>query len=236
MHVNALRALYLLPVPISETDINWSIPLEVIRQIPRIQFFIVENAKTARAWAKRMHPAIDFNKIQFYELNKHNINSQTNEIKELLTQFEFIGLMSESGLPCVADPGNHVVRIAHEMGIHVKPFAGPSSIMLALAASGLDGQSFKFNGYLPSKPEERREAIRQLEKHSIEATQLFIEAPYRNEKMLADLISILSPGKRLLVASDITGPEERIMCRQASWWKGNMIVIGKVPCLFGIGV
>lgn len=236
MHVNAPGALYLLPVPISETDINWSMPLEVINQIPKIQLFIVENAKTARGFAKKMHPAIDFTKIQFYELNKHNINSQTVEIKQLLTQYEFVGLMSESGLPCVADPGNHVVRIAHEIGITVKPFTGPSSIMLALAASGLDGQRFKFNGYLPSKPEERKEAIRQLERYCNEATQLFIEAPYRNEKMLADLVSTLSPGKRLLVASNITGPEERIICRQVSWWKKNTVLIGKVPCLFGIGV
>lgn len=236
MHVNALGALYLLPVPVSEAGINWSIPLEVIRQIPKIQFFIVENSKTARAYVKQMHPGIDFSRIQFYELNKHNINGQILEIKGILSQYEFIGLMSESGLPCVADPGNHVVRLAHEIGMTVKPFAGPSSIILALAASGLDGQRFRFNGYLPSKPDERREAIKQLEKHSNEATQLFIEAPYRNEKMLADLISTLSPAKRLLVASDITGPEERIICRQVSWWRENLIMIGKVPCLFGVGV
>ncbi len=230
------KALFLVPLPISGADVNWSIPLHVINQIVKIQCFIVENAKTARHFLKQLNPGVNYQEIQILELDKHDINSQLKEIRELLNQNDLVGLMSEAGLPCIADPGNHIVKMAHEMDIRVQPLSGPSSIVLALIASGLNGQQFKFNGYLPVKPDERRQAILSLEKEAAKTTQLFIEAPYRNDKMLSELIQTLNAGSRLLLAIDITGENEKIICRTISWWKTRQFEIGKVPCLFGIGV
>jgi 16S rRNA (cytidine1402-2'-O)-methyltransferase len=230
------NVLFLLPVPISETDINWSLPLHVLSQVAQIKCFIVENAKTARHFLKIVNPSVRFDDISMLEMDKHDINSQQNEIRELLKNNAVVGLMSEAGLPCIADPGNHIVRMAHELDIRVRPLSGPSSIVLALIASGLNGQEFRFNGYLPAKPDERKKAISTLAKEAASATQLFIEAPYRNEKILSDLINLLNPGLRLLVAMDITGENERIICKPVSWWKTQAFEIGKIPCLFGIGV
>ncbi len=229
------NVLFLVPSPISEGDINWSMPLHVIEQISSIQCFIAENAKTARYVLKKLNPAVNFEQINIFELNKHDLNSQLQELRILLKQNEQVGLMSEAGLPCIADPGNHVVRIAHELDIQVRPLTGPSSIILALIASGLNGQQFKFNGYLPAKPEEKKQAVLQLEKECFSATQLFIEAPYRNEKLLETLVQVLKPSVRLMLAIDISGDQEKIICKPVSWWKANRFSIGKVPCIFAIG-
>ena len=228
-------ALYLIPMPISEIELNWSIPLNVINQISTIQCFIVENAKVSRHFLKQVNPKIIWDNILIFEMDKHQMQSQNNEILKLMKQYHVVGLMSDAGLPCIADPGNHVVRIAHDNGITVKPLIGPSSIILALIASGLNGQSFKFNGYLPSKPEERKKSISALEKICKESTQLFIEAPYRNEAMFSDLIKTLGAETRLLIASDICGENEYILCKSVKLWRENPIQIGKVPCMYAIG-
>ncbi len=228
--------MFLIPVPISGNGIPWSIPLKVSEQIVSIQHFIVENEKTARHYLKQLNPGISWDKISLLEMDKHNMESRRGEIRNMLLENPMVGLMSEAGLPCIADPGNHVVRMAHELEITVKPLTGPSSILLALIASGLNGQQFKFNGYIPVKPEERRQAILRLEKESGTCTQLFIEAPYRNDKMFADLLAVLNPSTRLLIAVDLTGDHERIMCRTVSWWKDNRLEIGKIPCMFGLGL
>ena len=227
--------LYLVPTNITEIDVNWTIPSNVINQINNIQVFIVENAKTTRHFLKLLNPSINWVEKLIFELDKHQPESQKKEILELLKSGKDIGLMSEAGLPCIADPGHEVVRMAHDNDIVVKPLNGPSSIILALISSGLNGQNFKFNGYLPSKPDERRKSIQILESESSKTTQLFIEAPYRNENMLKDLIDVLKPETRLLMARDITGENELIICRKVSWWKNNRMELGKVPCLFGIG-
>lgn len=227
--------LYLVPTNITEIDVNWTIPSNVINQINNIQVFIVENAKTTRHFLKLLNPSINWVEKLIFELDKHQPDLQKKEILELLKSGKDIGLMSEAGLPCIADPGHEVVRMAHDNDIIVKPLNGPSSIILALISSGLNGQNFKFNGYLPSKPEERRKSIQILETDSAKTTQLFIEAPYRNDNMLKDLIDVLKPETRLLMAKDITGENELIICRKVSWWKNNRIELGKVPCLFGIG-
>ncbi|HEY1046232.1 MAG TPA: SAM-dependent methyltransferase [Bacteroidia bacterium] len=227
--------LYLVPTNITEIDVNWTIPSNVINQINNIQVFIVENAKTTRHFLKLLNPHINWVEKLIFELDKHQPENQKKEILELLKSGKDIGLMSEAGLPCIADPGHEVVRMAHDNDIVVKPLNGPSSIILALISSGLNGQNFKFNGYLPSKPEERRKSIQILETDSAKTTQLFIEAPYRNDNMLKDLIDVLKPETRLLMAKDITGENELIICRKVSWWKNNRIELGKVPCLFGIG-
>lgn len=227
--------LFLIPMPISEIDINWSIPLHVINEISKIQVFIAENAKTARHFLKQVKPDIIWAETEVIELDKHHLLTQIEELKRVLKNNPSVGLMSEAGLPCIADPGNLIVRAAHDMGIRVRPLTGPSSIVLALIASGMNGQDFRFNGYVPSKPDERKKAIQQLEKLKREATQLFIEAPYRNEKMLEDLVKTLQPDTRLMVAKDITGENEWIVSQPVSWWRKQSIVLGKVPCLFAIG-
>lgn len=227
--------LFLIPMPISEIELNWSIPLNVINEISKIQVFIAENAKTSRHFLKLINPNINWAEIEVIELDKHHLSTQIEELKAVLRNNQSVGLMSEAGLPCIADPGNLIVRAAHDMGIRVRPLTGPSSIVLALIASGMNGQDFRFNGYVPSKPEERKKAIQQLEKLKREATQLFIEAPYRNEKMLEDLVRTLQPDTRLMVAKDITGENEWIVSQPVSWWRKQNITLGKVPCLFAIG-
>lgn len=229
------KTLYLIPLPIADVEINWSIPLNVIGQIIKIKCFIVENSKTARHFLKRLNPDIKWDEIHVFEMDKHDINAQHSEIDKLLSDYTEIGLMSEAGLPCIADPGNHVVRMAHEQAFKVRPLSGPSSIILALISSGLNGQNFKFNGYLPAKPEERKQAIITLEKACKETTQLFIEAPYRNAAMLSDLLRTLNPETRLLLASDISGANEFIVCRKVSWWRQHPYEAGKIPCMFAIG-
>jgi 16S rRNA (cytidine1402-2'-O)-methyltransferase len=223
-------------MPISEIELNWSIPSYVINQISKIQYFIVENAKVSRHFLKQVNPNIVWDNIVVFEMDKHQIQNQNKDILKFIQQHHCVGLMSDAGLPCIADPGNHVVRIAHENGIQVKPLIGPSSIILALISSGLNGQSFKFHGYLPSKPEERKKTISALEKICKETTQLFIEAPYRNHAMFSDLLKTLTSDTRLLVASDICGENEFILCKSIKWWRENPIELGKVPCMFAIGV
>lgn len=235
MNNTSKDVLFLIPMPISEIELNWSIPLNVINQISKIQCFIVENAKVSRHFLKQVNPKIIWDDIMIFEMDKHQIQSQNGDILKLMQQHHVVGLMSDAGLPCIADPGNHVVRIAHDNGIQVKPLIGPSSIILALIASGLNGQSFKFHGYLPSKPEERKKAIGSLEKICKDTTQLFIEAPYRNHAMLADLIKTLNPETKLLIASDICGESEFILCKSVKWWRDNPIEISKIPCMFAIG-
>lgn len=227
--------LYLIPVPIAEEAIDWSLPLNVKNEIINIQHFIVENAKTARHFIKQLNPAVNWDQIELVELDKHKGYEQNEDILRLFKSAAKVGLMSEAGLPCIADPGHLIVQLAHQLGVKVKPLVGPSSILLALISSGMNGQSFKFNGYLPAKPDERKKAIQQLEKESKNCTQLFIEAPYRNDKMLDDLLKTLQSDTRLLVASDISGQDEQLISLKISDWKKRNFQIGKVPCLFAIG-
>jgi 16S rRNA (cytidine1402-2'-O)-methyltransferase len=227
--------LYLVPIPINQADVHWSIPQKVIEKIQSIPCFIVENAKTARHYLKRVHPGIVWDKVHIEEMDKHNMAQQMNTFKTLFKTYPEIGLMSEAGLPCIADPGNSIVQLAHAQQVRVSPLTGPSSIVLALIASGLNGQSFKFNGYLPSKTEEKRKQLLLLEKQCIHTTQLFIEAPYRNEQMLKDLIQMLQANTKLLIAFDIGGEQEMIICQPVQWYRNNTIQLSKTPCMFGIG-
>jgi 16S rRNA (cytidine1402-2'-O)-methyltransferase len=228
--------LYLIPLPISDGNVNSVIPLDVLKQTLNIQYYIVENAKTSRRYLKQINPTINWDEIHIFELDKHNKDDDSRQIKSILSTHSRIGLMSEAGMPCIADPGNTVVRMAQDMGILVKPLVGPSSILLALISSGLNGQNFKFNGYLSSKPEERKRDIKTLEKNMGRSTQLFIEAPYRNQAMFNDLLATLDENTYVLVASDISGENESIICRKTSWWRKNPKDLGKIPCLFGIGI
>lgn len=232
---NDKNTLFLIPVGLSEVDFNWYLPINVLKIIHNLDYFIVENAKTARHFLKFVQHPVPIQKIEIYELDKHQPEIQKSEIESILKLNKDIGLMSEAGLPCIADPGTHVVKLAHQLDRTVKPLTGPSSIILALIASGLNGQSFKFTGYVSAKPQERKLALQKLESECQHSTQLFIEAPYRNDHLMTDLYGSLKPETMLLVAMDLTGMNERIICKPISWWKNNKMVIGKVPCLFGIG-
>ncbi|MDP2175552.1 MAG: SAM-dependent methyltransferase [Bacteroidota bacterium] len=228
------KMLHLLPLTIAENTILNVIPAEALESYKKIKVFISENNKTSRRFLKLISKDINIDELVMFELSKHEPHLQMDEIKQLLKQNEHIGLMSESGMPCIGDPGNVVVQLAHEMGIRVKPYVGPSSILLALVASGFDGQHFKFLGYLSKKPEERKLELSRIELDAKTCTQIFIETPYRNDSLLAFLIQNLSPNTKLMIAKDITGEDETIISQPIKWWRLNPIEIGKSPCIFAI--
>ena len=212
-----------------------SLPHNVLETIHSINHFIVENAKTARHFLKFINHPTPLQNIEIYELNKHDLASQIADLKAFLGNHQTVGLMSEAGLPCIADPGTHIVKLAHELNMRLRPLTGPSSILLALIASGFNGQSFKFLGYIPTKGLDKKTVLQQLENEAIHTTQLFIEAPYRNDQLMTDLCQILKPTTMLMLAINLTGEDENIISKPVSWWKQNKFIIGKVPCLFAIG-
>jgi 16S rRNA (cytidine1402-2'-O)-methyltransferase len=236
MHTYPTTTLYLFPISIADNTMHDVIPSEVLNQYKSITLWFVENARTCRQFLKKVDATINIDELTIFELDKHLPMNQLQEIESLMKQHQIIGVMSESGLPCIADPGNLVVKIAHKIGIKVKPFVGPSSILLALMASGFNGQNFKFNGYLPIQPETLKPFLLNLEKESAKTTQLFIEVPYRNDKTFQFLVQHLSPETYLLVAKDITGENEYIQCKTIKEWKKLDIVIGKTPCVFGVSM
>jgi 16S rRNA (cytidine1402-2'-O)-methyltransferase len=236
MHTYPTTTLYLFPISIADNTMHDVIPSEVLNQYKSITLWFVENARTCRQFLKKVDATINIDELTIFELDKHLPMNQLQEIESLMKQHQIIGVMSESGLPCIADPGNLVVKIAHKIGIKVKPFVGPSSILLALMASGFNGQNFKFNGYLPIQSETLKPFLLNLEKESAKTTQLFIEVPYRNDKTFQFLVQHLSPETYLLVAKDITSENEYIQCKTIKEWKKSDIVIGKTPCVFGVSM
>jgi 16S rRNA (cytidine1402-2'-O)-methyltransferase len=204
--------LYLIPNTLGETNPMDVLPQTVKRTIDLMDNFIVENEKDARKFIKSICPEKVQATLKLSSLNKRTEKSEHFAIIKPCLEGENIGLMSDAGCPGVADPGAAIVKLAHENGIQVVPLVGPSSILLALMASGMNGQSFAFNGYLPIDKDEKKAMLKSLEKLSADKnqSQLFIETPYRNNKMLEDLLSILQPSTHLCVAADITLPTEFI--------------------------
>lgn len=228
-------ALYLIPVPISDRNLDYSLPGANKTIISGIRHFIVENRRTARRFLKRLDPATDISSLTFYELNRHTSENEISGYLDALRKGEPTGVMSEAGCPGVADPGADVVRIAQEEGLKVIPLVGPSSILLALMASGLNGQNFSFRGYLPVKDSERDKMIKNLEQQSRreDSTQIFIETPYRNEKMMEALLKNLSGDTMLCVALNVTDENsESIVTLSVREWKNRREVLPKVPALF----
>ncbi|MEL7587728.1 MAG: SAM-dependent methyltransferase [Prolixibacteraceae bacterium] len=229
--------LYLIPVPLGESGLETVIPpghREVVRSISH---FIVENVRTARRFLKKTDQEIDIDQLHFYELNQHtNLNMIHTYLEPVLKGMD-VGVMSEAGCPGVADPGADVVRIAHEKGIRVIPMVGPSSILLAMMASGMNGQNFAFNGYLPIKKEEQARQIQLLEKRifSENQSQLFIEAPYRNMQLFDSLVATCQPRTRLCIACDITLDSEFIRTLPIAEWKKNKPDLHKRPVIFILG-
>lgn len=228
-----MNKLYLIPSPLGENDPVEVIPSQTLEAIKRLKLYVVENERTARRYLSRAGLKGHIEELEFHELSEH---TSAAEVETLLPLFEKgdVGLISEAGLPAVADPGAALVALCHRHDIDVVPLVGPSSLMLALMSSGLDGQSFAFRGYLPAKTDERRAAIRTIEKQSasLHQTQIFIETPYRNDALLADLLAGLNPHTRLCLAADITLPDAFIRTKSVAQWKKAPVTIGKRPCVF----
>jgi 16S rRNA (cytidine1402-2'-O)-methyltransferase len=230
----------MIPCPISEqTEVYDVVPEANRRVIDSLDYFIVENVRSARRFLSKAHIARKIDELEFVELNEHTVAGQAIEamVKPLLAG-RSAGVISEAGVPGVADPGALVVEACHRKGIRVVPLVGPSSILLAMMASGLNGQSFAFNGYLPVKPPERSKAIKALERraHVEHQSQIFIEAPYRNVKLMEQMLQVCAAETMLTVACDITSPEELIVTRSvAQWRKSGVPDIAKRPTIFIIG-
>jgi len=194
---------------------------------------VVEELRTARRFLSRYGLRGHIDELDFHVLNEHTTPA---EVEAMLPLFDGqdVGLMSEAGLPAVADPGAALVALCHRHGIEVVPLVGPSSLMLALMGSGLNGQSFAFRGYIPAKTDERRAALRELEKQSrsLNQSQILIETPYRNDALFADLLQGLSPATRLCVAADLTLPTQFLRTRTVAEWRKAPVTIGKRPCVF----
>lgn len=226
--------LYLIPTTLGDNEPLEVLPISIKQAIEYIEHYIVENEKTARRFIKKISPRKSQPGLKLSTLNKF---TELEEIPLLLRPclegFD-VGILSEAGCPGIADPGADVVKLAHQQGIQVIPLVGPSSIILALMASGMNGQNFAFNGYLPIDTSDRRSTIKRLEKISreIEQAQLFIETPYRNDKLLAELVKTLHPNTRLCIACDLTLPTEYIATRTVAEWKKITIDLHKRPTIF----
>lgn len=229
------KALYMIPVSISDGPLQDVLPAGNADIIKGIKHFIVENVRTSRRFLKKLDPSIDISQIKFYELNVHTHENEISGYLAALRNGEPIGVMSEAGCPGVADPGAHVVMIAQNEGLKVIPLIGPSSILLSLMASGLNGQRFSFNGYLPVEAASRDKTIRNLETQSRngDMTQIFIETPYRNEKMMESLLKNLGGETLLCVAADVTNHNgEKIITKSVKEWKTQGFKLDKVPTIF----
>ena len=236
----AYGTLYLIPCPISDETAPWEVlPASNRAVMDSLDYFIVENTRTARRFLSKAGVARPIETLEFRELNEHTLAGREVEaLVEPLLAGRSAGVISEAGVPGVADPGALVVEACHRRGIRVVPLVGPSSIILAMMASGLNGQSFAFNGYLPVKPPERARAIRAFERRAVGEgqSQLFIEAPYRNAKLLEQLVQTLAPTTRLTVAADLTAPDQRIETRTVAQWRERPLPeINRHPAIFIIG-
>lgn len=224
--------LILIPVPIAENALH-TLPAEVFTATRELQYFFAENARTARRFLKQMHPELVIEALQFSEIDKHT-GPDFALLKKWLSTGLSVGVMSEAGCPGIADPGSELVAIAHQAGAVIKPLTGPNSMMLALMASGLDGQRFAFHGYLPVKDPARSAKIKSLETISAkeQQTQLFIETPYRNNALLADLLKICAASTRICVAQNLSGANEYIHTATVAQWKKQVPELEKSPAVF----
>jgi 16S rRNA (cytidine1402-2'-O)-methyltransferase len=232
---NMAGTIYLIPAPLGES-FYLPVPSYVVDIVHSLEVFIVERGKTARQYLKQLQTPIPFQNMTFFELNKHtDLNDLPSFLAPALELGKNVGLMSEAGCPGVADPGADVIRLAHNLNLEVVPLVGPSSILLALMASGLNGQTFAFQGYLPIKNPERSKRIQQLEHIAgrNQQTQIFIETPYRNDAFLNDLLKNLNPETHLCVASDITLPTQFIKTKTVFEWKNDELpILNKRPTIF----
>ena len=226
--------LYLIPSPLGDNDPTEVIPQPVLDSLKGFRTFVVEEIRTARRYLSKAGLKGTIGELEFHELNEHTEQSTVEGYLKLFDNGNDVALISEAGLPAVADPGAQLVALAHRHGIEVVPAVGPSSLMMSLMASGLNGQAFAFCGYIPAKTEERKSKLKLLEKISgqLKQTQIIIETPYRNDSLFKDILSTCSPSVRLCVAANITMPDAFIKTKTVSQWKKENLIIGKRPCVF----
>ncbi len=231
---NSKGKLYLIPSPLGDNVPEEVIPMPVLKSLEGFRTFVVEEIRTARRYLSRAGLKGRIAELEFFELNEHTGQETIEGYLKLFENGNDVALISEAGLPAVADPGAQLVALAHRHGIEVIPAVGPSSLMLALMASGMNGQSFAFCGYIPAKSDERKSRLKTLEKLSgqLKQTQIIIETPYRNDSLLNDILSVCSASTRVCVAANITMPDAYIKTKKVSEWKKEGLVIGKRPCVF----
>ena len=228
--------LYLIPVPISETDLSLVVPNYNSELVNSLAYFIAEDAKNARRFLKQCNYA-DISKAEIAELNEHTKSNSVSELIKPLIEGKNVGLLSDAGCPGIADPGADVVKLAHQKNIVVKPLIGPSSIVLSIMASGFNGQNFAFVGYLPIEKPQRGKRIKELENLAVKSNQaqFFIETPYRNGQLFDDLIQTLQPETLLFIGINLTSSSEKLISRTVKMWKQMPKPdFHKIPAVFGI--
>ncbi len=225
--------LYLIPTPLGDGAVTDVIPDGVLGTACRLRVFVVEELRTARRVLSKYGPKGHLDEAEFHELNEHSTVADAAALLPLFRRAD-VGLMSEAGLPAVADPGAMLVELCHSNGIEVVPLAGPSSLMMALMASGLNGQSFAFRGYVPAKAEQRKAALKSIERQSksLCQSQIIIETPYRNDTLLSDMLQTFTASTRICIAADISLPTQTIRTATVAQWRSRTPAIGKRPCVF----
>lgn len=228
--------LYLIPVPLAEVELSTCLPAYNLQIVCQLRHFIVEQVRTARRFLRQVDPHFPIDECTFYELNKHTAPEAVASYLQPLAKGDSMGVISEAGCPAVADPGSDVVALAQERGYRVEPLVGPSSILMALMASGFSGQSFAFLGYLPIDEAERSKAIRDAEHRALSGqTQIFIETPYRNERLMDELLRLCRPSTRLCIACELTAPEGWVRTLTLKQWQRCKPSIHKRPSIFLLG-
>ena len=229
--------LYLIPTPLAENSLDKLVTADLKSIVRNIDHFLVENVRTTRRFISSLKLDIEIDKLKFSVLDKKTSNEEISKLCSPLTRGIDMGVLSEAGCPGIADPGNLAVSFAHKNEIKVIPLVGPSSIFMALMSSGFNGQNFAFHGYLPIDKQERIKWIRELENEvkKSKQTQIFMETPYRNMQVLADLLQVCKPFTRLCIARNITGTDELIATRSIEQWKKLTIELHKAPTIFLIG-
>ncbi|PCH96195.1 MAG: SAM-dependent methyltransferase [Bacteroidetes bacterium] len=226
--------LYLIPALIGDSPTDFALPASTQAVVNDIRFYAVENLRSARRFLSKLKISTPINELEFAELNKRTPSNEVETILAQLLNGSNVGVISEAGCPGVADPGASIVSLAHDKGIRVVPMVGPSSILLALMASGMNGQNFVFHGYLPKEKHKRIKSIVEVEKmaYDLNQTQIFMEAPYRNMPLVEDVIKHCNEETRLCVATSITSSDERIVTRTIAQWRKNIPNINKKPTIF----
>ncbi len=227
-------ALYLIPVGLSDAELDMVLPQHNVLIVREIRHFIVENVRSARRFLKKCDRSIDIDTLTFYELNRHTRPEDVPAMLTALSNGEPMGVISEAGCPAVADPGADVVAIAQSKGLKVTPLVGPSSILMGLMGSGFNGQSFAFLGYLPIDAAQRARRLKEMEQRIVreDQTQIFIETPYRNNALVVEICKTMPPHLKLCIATDITGPGEKILTRGVKQWLNHLPDLNKVPTIF----
>ncbi len=229
-----MAALYLIPVLLGDTALERVLPAYNQEVVRGIRHFIVEDVRSARRFLKKVDKDFDIDGSQFYPLNKHTSPEEISGYLKPLEEGHSMGVISEAGCPAVADPGADVVALAQRKHLKVIPLVGPSSIILSVMGAGFNGQSFAFNGYLPIEAADRAKRLKLLEQRAYteQQTQIFIETPYRNNRLVEDILATCRPQTRLCIAANITCDEEFIMTRTLKEWRGHVPDLTKQPCIF----